>query len=172
MKVLAARALSAAFVFILFSCSEELDIDLSPPDIPIAQLLSSPDTVLVEGRRLWLSTYMWRDFQPISPPDGKPLIAILVITAVDTIQLPSSITSDAVWIVNNNQVWKSWLSDHNVPPNSPNSIKKIAEDGPKWGPCDSCVSVIVRVYDSNRKEYFLLAPDQNIGSTWSIKSAY
>ena len=48
------------------------------PDIPVEQLLGYPDTIYIEGRQVYLSTYMWRDFMPISPPDGKPLIAINV----------------------------------------------------------------------------------------------
>jgi hypothetical protein len=90
----------------------------------------------------------------------------MIITAIDTLPLPSSITSDAVWIVYNNQVWSSWLSDDPVPPFEPNSIKKIARDGPKWGPCASCVSAIVRVKDSSGTEFFLIARGQNIGATY------
>ena len=67
-----------------------------PPDIPISQLRSAPETITVEGRQLYLTTFIWRDFQPISPPDGKPLIAIIYVTATDTAQLPGSISTDAV----------------------------------------------------------------------------
>jgi hypothetical protein len=158
-------ALNFALMLILSGCSEVV-IDISkPPDIPTEQLLGSPDTILVEGRKLWLSTFMWRDFMPISPPDGKPLIAIMMINAVDTIPLQATITSDAVWIVYNNQVWSSWTATDTVAPYSPNTIVKIARDGPKWGPCLNCVNVIVRVFDSNGNKYLLRAPDQSIYRT-------
>jgi hypothetical protein len=137
-----------------------------PQDIPVAQLQASPDTIIVEGRLLCLSTYMWRDFQPISSPDGKPLIAIIYVTATDTARLPSSISADAVWIVHNDQVWKSWLSDESIPPSElkPNRIVKIAREGPKWGP-HVYVDVIVRVVDGQGNRHWLRAPNQWIGRT-------
>lgn len=137
-----------------------------PPDIPISQLLSSPDTITADGRQLYLATYMWRDFQPISPPDGKPLIAIVYVTATDTAQLPSSISTDAVWIVNNNQVWKSWFTNEPIAPSElkPYRIVKIAREGPKWGP-HIYVDVIVRVIDRQGNHKLLRARNQWIGRT-------
>ncbi len=157
------------YIFKFYGCSNlEIVNNNEPtlPDITVEQLLGYPDTILIEGRQVYLSTYMWRDFMPISPPDGKPLIALMYITAVDTIPIPSGITSDAIWIVYNNQVWKSRFSDEQLPPPiSPNIFQKIAREGPKWGPCTDCVSVVIRIYDTNRNEYFLKAGDQNISRT-------
>ena len=134
-----------------------------PPEISISELLAAPDTITVEGRRLTLSTYMWRDFMPISPPDGQPLLAILYITAADTAQLPSSISADAVWIVHNQEVWKSWLA--NDPSQQPrNRIAKMARDGPKWEP-GIYVPVIVRVVNGQGKTFLLRADNQFIGRT-------
>lgn len=137
-----------------------------PPDIPIGELLAAPDTILVEGKTLYLSTYLWRDFMPISPPDGHPLIAIIYVTATDTAQLPSSISADAVWIVYEQQVWKSWFTNEPIPPDQqrPNRIVKLARDGPKWGP-GIYVSVIVRVIDSQGGTSLLRAPNQFINRT-------
>lgn len=151
-------------LFIVIGCS---DFGVTvPPDIPINQLLASPDTITVEGRKLYLSTYMWRDFQPISPPNGKPLIAIIYVTATDTAKLPNSISADAVWIVFNNQVWKSWFTNEQIASSElrPNRIVKIAREGPKWGPHVN-VDVIVRVLDGRGNIHLLRAPDQRIGRT-------
>lgn len=137
-----------------------------PPDIPVPQLLAALDTIVVAGRQLYLSTYMWRDFQPISPPNGKPLIALIYVTATDSIRLPSNISVDAVWIVYNNEVWKSWLSDANPssPQQIPNRIEKVARDGPKWGP-HVFVDVIVRVYNGSGTSFLLRASNQWISRT-------
>ncbi|MGA2784859.1 MAG: hypothetical protein ABSF09_09210 [Candidatus Bathyarchaeia archaeon] len=148
-----------SITLILFGCSD--NVVSVPPDIPINQLLASPDTIRIGTRQLYLSTYMWRDFQPISPPDGKPLIAIIYVTGIDTAQLPGSISTDAVWIVYNNQVWKSWYSNESIPPDElrPNRIVKIARNGPTWGP-NVYVDVIVRVHDVNGATLMLRAPNQ------------
>jgi len=149
---------------ILIGCSDN-GISV-PPDIPINQLLSSPDTILIDTRYFYLSTYIWRDFQPISPPDGKPLIAIIYITATDTAQLPASISADAVWILYNNQVWKSWFTNETISPSEfkPNRLVKIARNGPKWGP-HVYVDVIVRVYDGKGGNQMLRASKQWINRT-------
>ncbi len=148
----------------LIGCSEDVKIITAPPDIPVGQLLAAPDTVQVEGRQLYLQTYVWRDFMPISPPDGKPLVAVMYITAVDTARLPATISADAVWIVYNNQVWKSWIADAANDGVKVPRLAKIARDGPKWGPGVK-VDVIVRVLDAKAHGYMLHAPQQLIGRT-------
>jgi hypothetical protein len=137
-----------------------------PPDVPIELLLAAPDSIVVEGRHLFLSISMWRDFQPISPPKGKPLIAIIYISATDTAKLPPTLSSDAVWIVHNRQVWKSWFTGESIPSSEqkPNRLVKIARNGPKWGP-RVFVDVVVRLYDRQNQIYFLRAPNQFIGRT-------
>jgi hypothetical protein len=152
---------------IVIGCSDNSDNGVSvPPDISINQLLTSPDTIRLDGRQLYLSTYMWRDFQPFSPPDGKPLIAIIRVIATDTAQLPSSISADAIWMFYNNQVWKSWFTNEPIAPSElkPNLIVRIAREGPKWGP-HVYVDVIVRVYDGKGGTLLLRAPNQWIGRT-------
>lgn len=80
-------------ILLQYGCSDVEVVNKNEPllpDIAVEQLLGYPDTIYIEGRQVYLSTYMWRDFMPISPPDGKPLIAIMSITAVDTIpKLPA-----------------------------------------------------------------------------------
>lgn len=109
---------------------------------------------------------MWRDFQPISPPDGKPLIAIIYVTATDTAQLPSSLSTDAVWIVYNNKVWKSGFTGEPIAPGElkPHRIVRIARAGPTWGP-NVNVDVVVRVYDGKGGTLLLKAPNQRIYRT-------
>jgi hypothetical protein len=153
-----------SMALILIGCSDN-GVSV-PPDIPIDQLLATPETIVVETRQLHLSTFMWRDFMPISPPGGKPLIAIIYVTATDTVRLPGSISTDAVWMVYNDQVWKSWFTDEPISPGElkPNRIVKIAREGPKWGP-NVNVDVIVRVYDGKGASRLLRAANQWIGRT-------
>lgn len=134
-----------------------------PPDIPVNQLLAAPETTMVNGRTVYLTTYLWRDFMPISPPDGKPLLGVVCITAMDGLVFGNAISSDAVWVVYNQKVWKSWLTDASNGGRT-NQLAKSFSDGPKWGPLVS-VDVVVRLKDDKGKVYFLRASKQIIGRT-------
>ena len=152
------------FSFILIGCPPN-PISV-PPDIPIGQLLTSPDTIVVMGGKLFLTTYLWRDFQPISPPDGKPLIALAWVAPTDSRQLPHSLGMDAIWIINGQEAWRSDFTNEPVSPDPlhPNSIGRIARNGPKWGPGIS-VTVVVRVTDGYGNVYLLRASNQMIHRT-------
>ena len=158
------RILSFVASVLVIGCSQ--NPVSAPPEIPINQLLSSPDTITVEGTRLYLTTSMYRDFMPVSPPDGKPLVAECLITSTDTMDITRLISADAIWVVYQGQVWKSWLTDPVNPPDLiwPNCVAKIALNGPKWGP-GVTVDVIVRVIDPKGKSHLLRASDQWIGRT-------
>ena len=138
----------------------------APPDVPLNQLLASPDTITVDRTQLYLTTNLNRDFMPISPPDGKPLVAQCLITSTDTTDITKSISADVVWIVYQGQVWKSWLSTPVNPPDTkwPNCVAKVALNGPKWGPNVS-VDVVVRVIGPKGSTRLLRASEQWIGRT-------
>jgi hypothetical protein len=158
-----------ALLFLLFFGAALGCADLGdeiPPEIPVDRLLAAPDTVVVEGRRLCLTTYMWRDFMPISPPGGKPLITIAYVTATDTPQLSPSITADAIWIVHDSLAWKGWFASESTPPGEsrPNRLVKVCRDGPTWGP-HIFVDVIVRVLDGRGNTQMLRAAHQWIDRT-------
>lgn len=137
-----------------------------PLEEPISRLLAAPDTVVVEGRRLFLTTYMWRDFMPISPTGGKPLIAIAYVTATDTAQMPATISADAIWLLQDSLLWKGTFTSETVSSGEawPNRLVRIARNGPTWGP-HVFVDVIVRIFDGQKNSYLLRAPHQWIGRT-------
>jgi hypothetical protein len=147
---------------LFIQCSDPVSV---PPDIPIETLLAAPDTLNIEDQSIVLTTYLWRDFQPISPPNGKPLIALVYIETPDNSDIPVPLDPNAIYIVYNNQVWKSFFSTEERPPDElkPFRITKIARDGPKWGP-NVYVDVIVRILDGD-KVYLLKASEQYIGRT-------
>ena len=146
---------------VLSDCSDQGATQ--PPDYPAPDLRAAPDTIVVDGRRLFLETYLWRDFMPISPPDGKPLTAIVYVTAVDAAPLPPAVSVDALWVVHADQVWTSWLQDDPSEPRA-DRIAKVARQGPKWGP-GVYVDVIVRVFDAAHHAFLLRASQQYIGRT-------
>jgi hypothetical protein len=152
---------------VIVGCSNIVEPPVAPPpDIPIAQLNATPETTTVQGRQFYLYTSMWRDFMPISPPDGRPLAGTVFITALDSLRFSDSLSTDAVWIVENQQVWKSWFSIQQYPPNEikKNQLARIFNNGPKWGP-DIYVTVVIRLTDRDNQTHLLRASHQYIGMT-------
>ena len=135
----------------------------SPQEFPVEKLLSAPDTIETGGKKIILTSYLWRDFMPVSPPDGKPLIALIMIESVDSSDISGFIKPEAVYVVNENEVWSSFFEDEIPPDNSPFRLTRIARDGPKWGP-GIFVDVIV-LLNVGRDEKLLRASDQYINRT-------
>lgn len=157
------RIVVLAFI-VFIGCSDVGEQYVAPPpDILLNQLLAFPETTIVSGRTLYLTTSMYRDFMPISPPDGKPLGGGVYITATDTSALNNVISSDAIWIVFGQEIWKSWLKD-SPGGNRKNQLVKYFRDGLKWGP-HVFVDVVVRLKDNQGNIYFLRASKQWIGRT-------
>ena len=79
---------------------------------------------------------MWRDFMPVAPPGGQPLIASIQVVAADGGAFPPDITVDRVWIYGPT-VWDSAPAEVRRAPEGgtpPDQIAVIARDGPKWEP--------------------------------------
>lgn len=133
----------------------------------IQDLLDAPEQIEIDGREYILETYLWRDFMPPTPPDGQPLIALIWVTAIDSLPFPSSIDANRLYIVNDELLWETLFSGEARPqnPNREHQLEKIAREGPKWGP-NIQVEVIVRVVDEENNTYLLRASDQWIGATF------
>ncbi len=129
-----------------------------------ADIVSAPDQVEVASRQYILETYLWRDFMPISPPDGKPLIAKATILATDLQPFPSDLDADRLYVINGEEAWVVDLPARQGPLLPDYQLKKIARDGPKWGP-DVTVDVVVRLVEPGGSEYLLRAVDQMIWRT-------
>ena len=140
--------------------------DIFGPKTTIETLLSTPEQIEIEGRMYILETYLWRDFMPISPPDGKPLIAIIWVTAIDSLRFPSSIEATKLWVISGEEIWETKFSDEERPqlPHREHQLEKVARNGPKWGP-GIYVDVVVRIIDESRNFYLLRASNQYISRT-------
>ena len=108
-------------------------------------IASAPELVETTSREYTLETYLWRDFMPICPPDGKPLIAKVKVTAVDLEPFPEGLDADKLYVIHGDDVWVTDFSDELPPPGVPDhQLDRIARDGPKWGP-GVTVDVVVRL---------------------------
>jgi hypothetical protein len=153
--------LSAFFISVLLGCS---DTD-GPTYHPLDELLAAPQSVVVGGKKLELSTLMWRDFQPSSPPDGKPLIAVFFVSVVDSSAYPSDTVMASAWVILGRDVWAAALTDEEAGDlKAPYRDVRVARGGPKFGP-DVVVEAVVLLAGPGGREQLLRAPDQYIGRT-------
>jgi len=137
-----------------------------PRDLTIKDLISAPDTIQVEKVGVVLETYLWRDFMPVSPPDGKPLRAVVTLLPVHSKHLPADIDAKKIWIIQGEEVWSNSLSA--VSPAESDQLvirlEKTAANGPKWGPGIEVI-VVVEIHDKEGNIYLLKAEHQPIHRT-------
>src|SRR2546422_1324529 len=75
------------------------DGSVGPPSlVPLtSELHNAPQQTTLAGVTLQLETYLWRDYQPIAPPDGEPLIAVLRVKRVNGATIPAALQADSTW---------------------------------------------------------------------------
>lgn len=156
--------ITALAVFVLISGCRESESGSTATSVD--KLLSAPEEIELRNGKYTLETYLWRDFMPISPPDGKPLIALIRITAADSREFPLSIDANRLWVINDREVWETGFSKEKIrrQPQRKHQLEKIARNGPKWGP-GIRVDVVVRIIDRENNTYLLRASDQRIHRT-------
>lgn len=135
----------------------------SPSPVPISRLSSAPTQVAAAGATLTMTVSLWRDFMPISPTDGKPLVAVARIGATDGSRVPDSVRVDTLYVLHDGKVWEAAVEEQPRNQTAP-AYEVIARNGPKWGP-GITVDVVVRLVDARGEASLLRAPDQRIVAT-------
>jgi hypothetical protein len=143
------------------ACSSP-DSTVAPRDP--AEFRGVPTTTAIGGLTLSLEPYLWRDFQPSSPPNGKPLVAVVRLHAVDGTAIPTSVRVAGLWIVNGGDVWTASPREQQLRIPGASTFEVVARDGPKWGPGID-VDVVVGVRDGAGAMSLLRAPAQRINRT-------
>ncbi|CAF1317417.1 unnamed protein product [Didymodactylos carnosus] len=121
-------------------------------------------SVSVGGKELLLETYIWRDFMPICPKDGTPMIAILKICTINSSPFPADVQADLAWIVYGTQAWAIHVLEERPRTCERTYLRVVGRDGPKWGPRIS-VDVIVQLRDAQGKTFLLPAYSQTVHCT-------
>src|SRR3989449_4582906 len=82
------------------------DGSVGPPSlVPLtSELHNAPEQTTLAGVTLPLETYTSRGDQPVAPPDGEPLIAVLRVKSVDGATIPAALQADSTWIINGHPV--------------------------------------------------------------------
>jgi hypothetical protein len=123
----------------VLACSEDVSAPTSEvPDMTLGELADAPETLVLGQQQYRLDTYLWRDFMPISPPNGKPLVAFVELVSDDQGTIPDNVELVYIWVVNGSRVWAATF------PDGSDRTEGYARGGPKWGP-DIFVDVVVAV---------------------------
>ena len=136
----------------------------APSDVPLAELTAAPTRITADGKVLTLGAELWRDFMPISPPGGKPLIAALRISTGDGSPVPAGIKVETSWIIHEGEVWSAPVEQRPRGATAP-SYEVVARNGPAWQPGGEAVAV-VRLVDSKGRTFLLRAPAKRIVATY------
>lgn len=155
--------LRALLVVLLIATGSCTGTDAIAP-LPVDGLQGAPLSVVVGGQAVVLVPYLWRDFQPISPPDGTPLVALLRVAAADGTALSASFHVDAAWIANGADVWTTSVGEERLATPSPVYYEVVARGGPRWGPGVG-VDVVVRIRELSGSTQLLRAAGQVIRRT-------
>lgn len=117
----------------------------------------APPVVSLDSASLRLVASLSRDFQPISPPDGKPLIAGFRVFTVDGALIPSTLRADSAWIYNGAEVWGSSVTEEQSRSAGASYFEVVARNGPMWGP-GIAVDVMLQLRDAAGHAVLLQAP--------------
>jgi hypothetical protein len=91
-------------------------------------LASAPEGVEIDGREYTLTANAWRDFQPVAPPNGQPLITTVKVSAADGMAASADLSVDRVWVLNGKEQWSA------APEPGTIGLETAVRNGPKWGP--------------------------------------
>jgi len=94
--------------------------------------------VEIGDREYTLTASAWRDFQPVAPPDGRPLIVVVKVSASDMMPAPRDISINQVSVWNGKKQWSS------KPEPGTTGLEASVRNGPKWAPGVK-VDVVVRL---------------------------
>jgi len=141
----------------------ELDlgtVDRGSAGAPVGALGDAPETVVVAGSVVRVETYLNRDFQPICPPGGYPLMASVRVYGEPAL-LPTTFRAERIIVVYGDEVWVAPLVEEDPGSRTPASFQALARQGPKWPP-GVTADVVVQFRDAMRKLYLVRAPGQLI----------
>jgi hypothetical protein len=110
--------------------------------------------VTIDSHDYFLDAYLWRDFMPISPPNGKSLISINWLICADSSAIPDSIELKQQYVIYGDSVW---IADYENETHQTPEYKqeKVSRNGPKWGP-NVYVDVIAKLTNTKaNRDYYL-----------------
>ena len=136
---------------LLYGCSKSSN-PANTPQIDFDELIKSPTTIQIDSTNFNLSVYLWRDYMPISPPEGKPMTASIDIIAISTTIFPTGIDADKMWLFDSTETWEADLTTQT--PTEDYILSKRASGGPLWE-TGILVDAVVRLVKDDSIYYYL-----------------
>ena len=150
-----AIAICLAAMTMFASCEKNTSDEID--DEQILQIKEKAvDTLIIGSNSFVLDAYLWRDFMPESPVDGKSMISINWLITTDLVNIPNNISMVKQYVFYGDSIWVANYENEAPIPNLPKyKMERISRNGPKWGP-KIYVDVISQIYDSlTNKKYYI-----------------
>lgn len=137
----------------------------STPNLTMAELLGAPDTLLADGAYVYEEPYLNRDFFPQSPPEGRPLAAVVFLNGTPAGILPPSVSDVYLWAIrDSSEVWRTKLDFQFVDWTRNGAHHYLGGNGPLWDP-GFRVDVVVGVRTSASNVSLVIFHDVTIHSS-------
>lgn len=128
-------------------------------------LQMAPERISVGDMHLKLKVYLWRDFQPITPPGGRPLKARVSLEEESGKEISGKFKLLKLYVLRDGEVWESTPSPQVGVQEESHRVTGIAQNGPLWD-TDKPVDVILQFEGPEGKVFYLKAPQQHIVKTY------
>jgi len=140
----------------LFGCEKDKFSGVKVDQDLILELKSqSVSSININSQNYFIDAYLWRDFQPNSPPNGKPLISINWLISSDSRPIPDNIVMKQQYVIYRDSVWIANYENETGPSTPDYKIEKISRNGPKWGP-KVYVDVVAKISNTKtNQDYYL-----------------
>lgn len=127
------RLIILALIAALSSCKkEQIDGDIQTDPTFAEALKSSPESLTIGNNNLHLTTYLYRDFMPVSEVDGREMVCINKLTEADSMPVSSSIALKKQYVIKGNEIWEAPYNE--IRNDTDYMLEGVVTGGPKWGP--------------------------------------
>jgi hypothetical protein len=126
------------------------------------QLRQNSDTLSIDNKTIFLTTYVSRDFMPVAEENGSPLAGTNSITELDSIALTNAFVLKKQYIIYGDEIWTKEYSDIQNEPK--HILTGTTFGGPKWGP--NVLVDIVCEFEYNGERLQIIAKSQKIKATY------
>ena len=173
MKVILSLLLALMSVAFLYEAiPAQVGHDKEKMPVSVKELRNASTEIVLDGKSLSLSAFLWRDLSPGPVGYIRPLLGSLKVTTSDKKAFPSGVRMERAWILFGEQIWEvpdfrfrgRRLSDNKemqIMCSVSTGCEISFAEGPQWSP-GVFVDVVVRLIDKDGKHHLIQAKKQNI----------